>query len=58
MEGFEWVSNTRGPAPGEDREIYDAWRSQFVEGPPEPTDHHTAEQLTNMGLVGLYRPVA
>jgi hypothetical protein len=33
------------------------WRSQFIEGEPQPTEKNSASSLKAMGLVGLYRRV-
>lgn len=40
---------------GHTHQTYAAWRAQFVEFDPQATEAHTVEELTAMGLVGLYR---
>lgn len=51
--GLKWLTNASRVPDGDEDRLY---RMDKVIGPPMPTPEHTAEELTGMGMVGIYLP--
>ena len=52
---MEWVMNTTKKEWEKDKKSYDEDFWWYIALKPRATEEHTVEELTAMGLVGIYR---
>lgn len=64
---MKWLSNISDPcaggyvpaligeSPEQARHKHQEWLSGKIIGAPQPTEHHTAEELRQMNMVGVYK---
>jgi hypothetical protein len=48
---YEWATNEYGPSIESGKTV---WSNAFY-GPPKATDRYSVDQLTRIGMVGVYR---